>query len=60
MYCWLKPERSANCSCVRPFFSLNRLTFRPTSLRISMHRNQRITYSKFINYFINYIVYDRS
>jgi len=36
MYCWLKPERSANCSWVRPFSCLIRLTFRPTSLRISM------------------------
>jgi hypothetical protein len=50
MYCWLKPEISANRSCVRPFFCLIRLTFCPTSLRMSMQTGQRITYSKFINY----------
>jgi hypothetical protein len=50
MYCWLKPDTSASCSCVIPFFSLNRLTFRPTSLRISMRRDHRITYHRFINY----------
>lgn len=36
MYCWLKPENSANCSCVKPLFSLIRLTFPPTNLRMSM------------------------
>jgi len=50
IYCWLKPEISASRSCVRPFFSLIRLTFFPTNLRISMHRRQRITLYKFINY----------
>lgn len=50
MYCWLKPESSANCSCVRPFNCLNLLTLRPTNLRISMRHGQQITYFKFINY----------
>jgi len=50
MYCWLKPAISANRSWVRPFPSLIRLRFRPTSLRMSMRGGQRITYSKFINY----------
>jgi len=36
MYCWLNPESSASCSWVKPFSCLTRLTFRPTSLRISM------------------------
>ena len=36
MYCWLKPDFSANASCVRPFSSLSLLTFRPTSFRMSM------------------------
>jgi hypothetical protein len=49
-YCWLKPEISANCSWVSPLFCLIRLTFCPTSLRISMHGGQPITRSKFINY----------
>jgi hypothetical protein len=49
-YCWLNPETSANSSCVRPFFCLILLTFRPTSLRISMRNGQRITHLKFINY----------
>src|SRR5215468_319546 len=50
MYCWLKPEISASCSCVRPFFCLIRLTFPPTSLRMSICADQRITHLKFINY----------
>jgi hypothetical protein len=33
---WLNPERSANSSCVRPLSCRIRLTFRPTSLRMSM------------------------
>src|ERR1700730_12046309 len=37
-YCWLKPESSASCSWVKPFSCLIRLTFRPTSLRMSMRR----------------------
>ena len=32
----LMPQRSASRSCVQPFFSLNRRTFEPTSLRMSM------------------------
>ena len=50
MYCWLKPESSANCSCVKDFFCLMRLTFFPTNLRMSMRLDQRITFPKFINY----------
>jgi hypothetical protein len=50
MHCWLKAEISANCSWVRRFFSLRRLTFLATNLRISMHRGQPITYLEFINY----------
>jgi hypothetical protein len=46
----LKPEISENLSWVRPFFSLIRLTFWPTNLRISMQTGQRITYFEFINY----------
>jgi hypothetical protein len=38
MYCWLNPERSANSSCVRPLSCRIRLTFRPTSLRMSMRK----------------------
>jgi hypothetical protein len=38
MYCWLKPEISENGSCVRLFFCLILLTFRPTSLRMSMRK----------------------
>jgi len=33
MYCWLKPERSANSSCVRPLASLIFFAFLPTNLR---------------------------
>jgi hypothetical protein len=36
MYCWLNPESSASCSWVKRFSCLTRLTFRPTSLRMSM------------------------
>jgi len=50
MYCWLNPESSANFSWVRPLFSLIRLTFLPTSARMSMRGGQPITYSEFINY----------
>ncbi len=35
-YCWEKPETSANRSCVHVRSSLIRLTFRPTSRRISI------------------------
>jgi hypothetical protein len=49
-YCWLNPEISANFSWVRPLFRLIRLTFRPTNLRMSMRKGQRITSDKFINY----------
>jgi len=49
MYCWLKPDISANRSCVRPFLRLIRLTFRPTSFRMSMRVGHRITQFKFIN-----------
>lgn len=33
MYCWLKPEISASCFCVKPAFFLILRAFRPTSLR---------------------------
>jgi hypothetical protein len=49
-YCWLNPEMSQNSSCVRLFSSRIRLTFCPTSLRISMHRKKSITQFKFTNY----------
>jgi hypothetical protein len=35
-YCWEKPDRSANSSCVSPRAVLIRLAFLPTSSRISM------------------------
>ena len=50
MYCWLKPENSANFSCVKDLFCLISLTFRPTNLRISMRLDQRFSLEKFINY----------
>ncbi len=42
MYCWLKPEISASCSCVEPVFSPILRAFRPTSLRAPC-AGQRIT-----------------
>jgi len=36
MYCWLKPDTSANCSWVRPFSSLILRTLDPTIRRMSM------------------------
>ena len=58
MYCWLNPDISANCSWVRPFFSLSRLTFRPTSLRISCAGGQRITSFEFIRSFLEQRPFD--
>ena len=44
MYCCVKPERSANCSCVRLFSSLMRRTFRPISFRMSMRTGWTATH----------------
>lgn len=49
-YCWLRPDRSATCSCVRPFCLRNRAKFRPTSSLISICHRWQFTYYKFINY----------
>jgi hypothetical protein len=45
MYCWLKPERSANCSCVRPLSCLIRFSAdgskRQRSCRYQVWRDRR-------------------
>lgn len=49
MYCWLKPDRSAISSWVKPEVLRNRAKLLPTTLRMSMRSLWPIERGQFIN-----------